>query len=74
MFLFCLYGYFVCTELGMLSAQRNQKGGIGFPVELEFQTITTMRVLGIEPCSSARATSVDGLWAFILPALEKENI
>lgn len=52
MFLFCLYGYYaytcVCIQLSMLGAQRNQKGGIGFPVELEFQTITTMRVLGIE--------------------------
>lgn len=66
MFLFCLYGYYaytcVCTQLSMLGAQRNQKGAIGFPVELEFQTIPTMRVLGIGPCSSARAASVDG-WA-----------
>lgn len=66
MFLFCLHGYFahtcVCTQLGMLGTPKKPKGGIGFPLELEFQIISTMRVLGIGPCFCARAASVNG-WA-----------
>lgn len=50
----------VCIQLGLLGAPKKPKGGIGFPLELEFQIITTMRVLGIGPCSSARAAIVNG--------------
>lgn len=45
MFLFCSHEYFahtcVCTQLGMLGAPKKPKGGIGFPLELEFQIIPT---------------------------------
>lgn len=81
MFLFCSHEYFahtcVCTQLGILGAPKKTKGGIGFPLELEFQIIPTMRVLGIRPWLQEQpvlTAEPHGVWTVILSALKKENI